>query len=161
MSFSRFHDDPCRIEKQLEESTNVGRHILNKPGNGLKPYYMEDPFIRLQGWGANLQTNTINLESDLLGLTRNLNLDCLKENNFNLNKVHSNKIQYPNQKPFVEQPRASNPAWTVLEEQQNNFEYPFFNPQLNVCIPFQNNLSSRILERDYYLMGKCFSKFNL
>ena len=161
MSFTRFHDDPCRIHKQLEESTFEGRYMLDKPGNGSKPCYMEDPFIRLQQWGANLQTNTINLESDLLGLNRPLTLDCIGKNNFENYDVKSNKVIYPNCKPFVKQPRATNPAWTVLDLEQNNFDFPLFNPQENVCIPFQNNISSRILEKDYYLIRECLPKINL
>ena len=78
MSFTRFYDDPCRIEKQLQESTGTGRYMLNVPGNmGDNPCYMEDPYIRAQKWGGNLRTNTINLESDLMGLSRNLNNDCI------------------------------------------------------------------------------------
>ena len=155
MAFTRFHDDSCRIIKQLQEDTDQGRYMLNVPGNGLTPSYMEDPYIRMQKWGANLQSNTINLESDLLGLTRHLTLDCEENNEYKQNSVKSERKKYPNQKSFVEQPRATNPAWTALEIEQNNFEYPFFNPQLNVCMPFQNNLSSRILEKDYYLMKEC------
>lgn len=155
MAFTRFHDDSCRIIKQLQEDTDQGRYMLNVPGNGLTPSYMEDPYIRMQKWGANLQSNTINLESDLLGLTRHLTLDCKENNEYKQNSVKSERKKYPNQKPFVEQPRATDPAWTALEIEQNNFEYPFFNPQLNVCMPFQNNLSSRILEKDYYLMREC------
>ena len=58
MSFTRFHDDPCRITKQQQESTDQGKWILNVPGNGDKPCFMIDPSIRLQKWGANLLTNT-------------------------------------------------------------------------------------------------------
>ena len=43
MSFTRFHDDPCRIMKQQQEATDQGKWILNVPGNGEKPYYMMDP----------------------------------------------------------------------------------------------------------------------
>ena len=57
MAFTRFNDDPCRIMKQLQESTDQGRYILNVPGNGDKPCYIDDPYIRLQGWGANLMIN--------------------------------------------------------------------------------------------------------
>ena len=32
MSFTRFHDDNCRIEKQLQELTGTGRYMLNTPG---------------------------------------------------------------------------------------------------------------------------------
>mgnify|MGYP005660732585 FL=1 len=53
MAFTRFHDDPCRIKKQLQESTDIGRWILNVPGQGSKPDYMNDPHIRLQKWGGN------------------------------------------------------------------------------------------------------------
>ena len=37
MSFTRFHDDPCRIEKQLQESTGTGKYMLN-PLKLLKNY---------------------------------------------------------------------------------------------------------------------------
>ena len=34
MAFTRFNDDPCRVSKQLQQSTDQGRWILNVPGNG-------------------------------------------------------------------------------------------------------------------------------
>lgn len=155
MAFTRYHDDECRIEKQLQESTDQGRYILNVPGNGSKPCYMEDPYIRLEKWGANLRSNTINLESDLMGLTRDLNRDCLKENNYVSHEVKNQKIDYPNCQPITEQPRAIMPAWTARDLEQNNFDYPLLNPQENICYTFYNNISTRILEKDYYLAKKC------
>ena len=149
MSFTRFHDDPCRIKKQLQESTGAGRYILNKPGWGENPCFMDDPYIRMQQWGANLQTNTINLESDLMGLTRKLTKDC-DTNNYSKSAVKTQPIQYPSCNPFTEQSRATNPAWWYRDLEQNNFEYPPLNPQVNVCIPFQSNLNTRILEKDYF-----------
>ena len=71
MSFTRFHDDEARIKKRLEESTFQGRYFLNVPGPGMDLAFHEDPQLRLQKWGANLHNNTVNLESDLHGLTRN------------------------------------------------------------------------------------------
>ena len=59
MAFTRFHDDPCRIKKQLQESTGPGLFMIDVPGNGLNPCFMEDPFVRMQKWGANLQTKVI------------------------------------------------------------------------------------------------------
>jgi len=73
MSFTRFNDDPCRIKKQNQEATGPGRYMLNKPGWGDKPCFMDDPHIRMEQWGANLRTDSINLESDLMGLSINLN----------------------------------------------------------------------------------------
>jgi hypothetical protein len=160
MSFTRFHDDPCRIEKQLEETTGPGRYMLSVPGNGVKPYFMEDPYIRMQKWGANLRTNTINLESELIGLGRNLNKDCTKENNYKNHEVKNNKIEYPSCIPFIEQTRATNPAWTVRDLEQVNWEILPLDPQENVCIPFQNNLNTRLLERDNFVAEPlpCLSK---
>ena len=80
MAFSSIKSDPCRIAKELQQSTGSGRHIMNVPGPGSNVGFMEDPFIRLQKWGANLMTNTINLESDLMGLSRSLNKDCVELN---------------------------------------------------------------------------------
>ena len=95
MSFTRFHDDKSRIEKQLQELTGAGRYMMNVPGPGNKPCFMDDPYMRLQQWGANLNTNSINLESDLRGLTRSANKDCVRENDYKLRAVKSSRINYP------------------------------------------------------------------
>ena len=148
MSFTRFHDDPCRIHKQLQESTGPGRYMLDVPGNGPKPCFMEDPFIRLQKWGANLQTNTINLESELQGRTKKLN--GFDGENYKTNTFVSKPIQYPVCQPTTNQSRATHPAWLYKDLEQNNFSILPLNPQENTCIPFQNNLNTRLLERDYF-----------
>jgi hypothetical protein len=151
MSFTRFHDDPCRIQKQLQEMTGPGRYALNVPGNGDKPCFIEDPYVRLQEWGANLRTNSINLESDLLGLTRNLNRDCMKPNNYKNHETNSREVSYPQCKPFTDQSRATHPAWEVRDLEQPHWSILQLDPQKNVCIPFKNNQSSRILEKDYFV----------
>lgn len=151
MSFTRFHDDPCRIEKQLQESTGPGRYRLNVPGNGDKPCFMEDPFIRLQQWGANLMTSPIDLDSDLKGLTRTLNRDCMPANGHVEQSTKSHRVQYPSCQPMTEQPRATNPAWTARDLEQVDWYTLPLDPQENVCIPFANNLSTRILEKDYFV----------
>ena len=52
MSFTRFHDDPNRIKKQLQQATDPGRYILNVPGNGPKPCLMDDPYMRMPKMGC-------------------------------------------------------------------------------------------------------------
>lgn len=148
MSFTRFHDDPCRIQKQLQQSTDPGRYMINVPGNGLTPSYMVDPCMRMQKWGANLMTNTIDLESKLMGIDRRLDRDCTV---YTENPVLSEKIQYPNQAPFIEQPRATEPAWMVREIEQNNWGILQLDPQENVIMPFQNNLSTRVIEKNNFV----------
>ena len=147
MSFTRFHNDPCRIKKQLLELKQQENYMPNVPGNGTHPCFMEDPYIRLQKWGANLHNNTINLENSLLGLDSKLSKDCIE----NVKKMpNSNLIIYPSCQPITEQPRATHPAWTALDIEQNNFQSLYLDPQENTCIPFQNNLNTRLIERDNF-----------
>ena len=147
MSFTRFHDDPCRIAKQLQESTGPGRYALDVPGNGPKPCFMEDPFVRLQRWGANLMTNPVDLESSLLGLSERLGAPANRKPAL----PPSRAVDYPSCSPTTEQPRATNPAWTARDLEQVNWYIPPLDPQENVCMPFPNNLDTRILERDYFV----------
>ena len=101
--------------------------------------------------GGNLRTNTINLESELRGVNRQLGRDCLGKDDYRSYNVSSSAIQYPsNSNLTTAQSRATNPAWWYRDLEQNNFDYPPLNPQVNTCMPFQNNLSTRILEKDYY-----------
>jgi hypothetical protein len=151
MAFTRFKYDDCRTKKELQQSTDPGRWVLNVPGNGDNPCYMEDPQIIPQKWGGNLRTNTINLESDLRGVNRQLNRDCLGKYEYNKYNVPNQAIQYPSSSILTtEQSRATNPAWWYRDLEQTNWQYPPLNPQSNVCIPFQSNLSTRILEKDYF-----------
>jgi len=151
MAFTRFNYDDCRTKKSLQQQTDPGRWILDVPGNGSHPCYIEDPQIIIQKWGANLRTNTINLESDLLGVNRTLSRDCLGKDNYLKYNVPNEPISYPvcNQ-VFTDQSRATNPAWWYRDLEQVDWYYPPLNPQENTCFPFQNNLSTRILEKDYF-----------
>lgn len=150
MAFTRFHDDPARIQKQLAESTFLGRYQLDTPGQGVDLPFSEDPQLRLQKWGANLRTNGVNLESDLRGMTRKLNRDYTNKNNYLDNDVRTERVNYRQSDPFIEESRASHPAWTYRDLEQTRWETPFLNPQANLEKKFQNNVQTRILEKDYF-----------
>ena len=150
MAFTSIKSDPCRLEKQLHISTNTGRYQLAVPGPGSNVGFEEDPFLRLQKHGANLRTDTINLESDLRGMSRSLTRDCTNQNNYQQFAVKTSKVNYPSATPFTEQSRATHPAWLYKDLEQVNWGILPLNPQEHTCIPFHNNLSTRILEKDYY-----------
>lgn len=151
MASTRFKYDDARTMKSLQQSTDPGKWILNVPGNGANPCYMEDPQIIIQKWGGNLRTNTINLESDLRGVNRQLSRDCLGKDNYQNYNVKNEAIQYPScNNLFTEQSRATNPAWWYRDLEQVGWYSLPLNPQANTCLPFQNNLSTRILEKDYF-----------
>ena len=149
MSFTRFHDDDLRIEKQLEEMTFAGRYQLDVPGPGVSMPFQDDAQLRMQKWGANLRTNTINLESDLMGLTRPLTRDDVNKNNY-VGKVESSEMKYPTEQPFVQESRASHPAWMYKDLEHPIWEEPIVNPQAHLEKPFHDNIQTRILEKDYY-----------
>ena len=114
MSFTRFYDDPCRVQKYLEETTSIGNYNLNVPGNGTDVPFIDDPHIRMEKWGANLTNNIVNVESDLKGLTRKLNRDNDVINDYNKNSVNYSINNYSNNtNEITEQPRATNPAWSL------------------------------------------------
>ena len=151
MACTRFFYDPCRTKKQLQQATGPGRYILDVPGNGANPCYIEDPQIIIQKWGANLRTNTINLESNLMGVNKPLSRDCLGKDNYQSYNVPNQAIQYPScNNLYTEQSRATNPAWWYRDLEQVDWYYPPLNPQENTCFPFEANLSTRILEKDYF-----------
>lgn len=150
MAFTRFHDDPARIKKQLQESTDAGRWHINVPGNGTHPGFSEDPQCRLQKWGANLRTNVVDVQSDLMGLTRNLNRDTIDKNIHYATSTHSTKIEYPNHKSYTDESRSTHPAWMYRDLEQSR-KYPLFlDPLENCLVPFERNLNTRLLERDNF-----------
>ena len=150
MALTSIKNDNARVEKQLQEMTGLGRYILQVPGPGTNVPFFEDPHIRLQSFGANMKTNAINLESDLRGLTRHLNKDNIKDNNYNNNTYDSYDIKYESMEPFVEESRAIMPAWTLLGKESNRWNYLHTNPQNNVFKHFQDNISSRLEQKDNF-----------
>ena len=164
MSFTRFHDDEIRIQKQLQQQTYSGRYQLDVPGQGASMPFQEDVHLRMQKWGSNLCTNTINLESDLMGLRRKIGRDDVVENNYKEQQVSSQEISYPNQLPYVEESRASHPAWMYRDLEHPIWEQPIVDPQniKHIEKPFHDNIQTRILEKDYYKpklsIGACDAK---
>jgi hypothetical protein len=152
MAFTRFHDDPLRIQKQIDESTFSGRYMLNRPGQGIHMPFQDDTQLRLQGWGANITTDIIPLESDFRGLTRHLNRDNIDLNQYDKKAVSTLPLKYGKADPFIDESRASHPAWMYRDLEQPRWELPFINPQAPVHteIQFPNNIQTRILEKDYF-----------
>lgn len=152
MSFTRFHDDPDRIQKNLQQSTGTSNYQLNAPGPGLDTPFMEDPHLRLQRWGANMMSNSTNLESDLKGLTHKLSRDQV---NFKSKTPFSALAgAYSNDSTvIVDETRASNPAWTIRDLEQTRWADTRNVHKMSLAsieIPFSNNESTRILEKDSF-----------
>ena len=159
MALTSIRNEPCRIKKELQQMTDIGRYQIGTPGPGANVGFVEDPHIRLQGWGANLRTNTINTESDLLGLTRSLTRDCVPLNQYESMKVQNERLNYGTIAPSTEETRAVNPAWTLLDQESNRWQFLHHNPQkhINKMPLHYGGESSRIDYKNSYneLMKKC------
>ena len=147
MAFTRFKDDPARVTKYLQETTSIGKYHLNTPGNGLNNPYIDDTHIILQKWGANLQSNSLLVENELRNLNRPLSRDLNA-----YKRVDNQRYHFPVKNFNIDESRASLPAWTFRDKDIARFDYPLHQTQNNksMDIPFQNNLQSRILEKDFY-----------
>ena len=156
MSFTRFRDDPDRIKKQLQQSTDVGRYRLNVPGPGDKPLYYEDPYVRAQFWAGNIMTNSVDVEAELFGLSRPLNRDSVDNYHHDERASTATRTNEMIRCPTrggssVEQTRATHPAWMLRDVEQDNWKMLHFDPQENVFMPFFNNLNTRVIEKDRFV----------
>ena len=149
MSQTRNRNDPLRLMKEAEISSNPGRYGLVVPGQGKDLPFIEDPHLRLEKWGANSMTNITNVENHLKGLNRPLNRDYLNVHE------HTNYIPQTQQKNYktldrciTDESRSSCPAFLFRGIDLLRWEEPFLNPQANYERPFNFNIQTRILEKD-------------
>ena len=145
MAFTRFHDDPDVIQKKLSESVFSGIYYLNTPGNGVNNPYIDDVSIRLQRWGANLHTNTLDIDSSFRGLDRKLTSDYKQ-----YTKPNSNPYVYSKKSFLVDESRASHPAWLYRDLPHHRPSYLLNNPQQNTECVFIMNEPTRTLEKDLH-----------
>ena len=156
MAFTRLFYDKEQVQTRLNEDYNNLNYVVNVPGNGERPYYIVDPQIRMQKFGANLSHNLVDINSSLLGLNQVLSHDQSKPNNGRAGNSEPfndtfSKILFPSfEKAVTDQPRMMTPAWALRDQEQIDWQYLHYNPQVKAEINFDNNVSSRILEKDNY-----------
>ena len=148
MASTRRINDEDSTRLDLERATNTGRYMLNCPGNGIAPNYIDDPHIRLQKWGANNAANIIDINNDLRGLNRPFNRDSDLSNTYDRQSVVPEFNKYESISSITDEPRTTAPAWELRDLERVNTTFLHLNPQINVEVPFQNNISTRITEKD-------------
>lgn len=142
MAFTRYYDDPDRVMKKLQESTSQGMYYLNQPGNGDAPPFISDPSIIIQGWGANMWNNRVDIETELRG-NRKLTRDAIK-----CPKTIPSKRTYVSyDKEVTSASRTIAPVWTARDVEQVGWWSLQTNPQDTAIMPFSST-SSRLIEKD-------------
>jgi len=151
MAFTRYNYDDLRNVKKLQESTDPCRYILNVPGPAHTTCFYSDPQLMIQKFGANNNYvengHPIDIDSDLKNINRQLKKFC--NNAYPKNAVKSKKINYKEFNQGIrQQSRVTHPAREYRSLEQSLIHPVLLNPQENVALHFENNINTRLLERD-------------
>lgn len=151
MSFTRFHDDECRIAKRNMETSAMNDYVFNVPGNlNSQSVYFSDPHMRMQKTGGPIYRNMIGIENELKGLKMSIN-NKDSENYKSHSSSYYMKTGVSNKDDeVVEESRASHPVFHYREMSTYFPEYPLLDPQEHVEQMFESNLDTNLLEKDYY-----------
>ena len=173
MSFNRLPYDLCAYKQVLKETTGPGVYYLGTPVNTCEPCHTNDPYIRLQSQGASISRNTplIDIDSEMLGITRNLTgcperkyvpcgeaselcgaqaggvANCRPHDKVCVN-YDKNPINTKDCFQNTEDTRLSNPPCTLRGTGWNRWEWLCRDPQDRVEMPFDFEISSRTLSKD-------------
>ena len=147
MAFTRNKYDDCRIIKQLQQSTDPGRWTMNVPGNGTNMPLMEDPYIRIQKWGANLSATPCALEDALMGRDKIIGKgDATRMTNID---GFTSSLLYPsNQSLTTDQSRATHPAFLHRETTRSHLHFPLQDPQSHISQ--RNSVGTRFVAKDLH-----------
>jgi hypothetical protein len=101
-------------------------------------------------------TNSVDIEAELFGLSRKLNRDSVdnyhQDSQASVATRTNEMIRCPVRGgSSVEQTRATHPAWMLRDVEQDNWKMLHFDPQENVFLPFNNNLNTRMIEKDRFV----------
>jgi hypothetical protein len=150
MASTRISNDKIRIHKRLQESTDVSRHVMNVPGNGLDIPFIENPHVRMQGWGANRVDDIIGVENSLMNIDRPLIRECHDNKDSYYTKPNMNGMQYSTRAFETMDSHMSQPAWNLRGvENKEPHGFPIDNGT-PIETPFNTNLGTRMHEKDLY-----------
>ena len=95
--------------------------------------------------------NMVNVETMLRNSHVKLNRDNINQNEYKQNSLKTTPIRSVNvSQTITNETRTTHPVFEYREKQTHRQNILLKDPQRNVFIPFQNNLDTNILEKDYY-----------
>lgn len=145
MSFNRLNYDMCQYKQTITESTRPGNYMLATPPVSCDYCYPSAPTVRLQkaGDSINRQMPLIDTDSEL----KNIRPASKCKESFS-NPSEEMLTHYPDCFPHTIESRDADPASNLRGTGFDRWEYLCFNPQDHVAMPFDNNISNRILVKD-------------
>lgn len=147
MSFSKLGYDDGTYKYNLKQSISPGLYQVDKPRNDCDGCFFPD--VIMDRYGDAVHNNLIDVDSELLGITR-------KASSCPADKYVPSFPDPFGKKTFVKECRwlipehtlISMPKCTLHEIGVNRFEYLCHSVQSNALIPFDFNISNRIITKD-------------
>lgn len=161
MSFNHLNQDACTYKKNLHQSVSVGNYFTGQPRLDCQVCLPDDPNI--QPGGRNIgpvqtglsgstckETPLIDVSSELLGLNRPATNCPSQKYQKKENGEEFCGLTMPKACASIkaEDTRLSNPPCSLKGIGINRWEWLCQNPQDNVTIPFDYNISNRIVAKD-------------
>ncbi len=172
MSFSKNIYDEESYQQSISQSVGPGAYHLGVPRVSCKPCFPTNPHTMLQGQGVSHLKNTplADVSSELFGINRKLSKNisdqyipscpdsvcesgevcgqgvvgnCPNVRNAKNTLEHMEDCLLP-----TEDTRLTNPSCNLRGTGWNRWQHLHTNPQANVEIPFNWNISNRILAKD-------------
>lgn len=151
MSFTKLPYDSCAYTKDLQESEDVGKYMLNTPKNDCgENCFHPSPHVRLDKKNIGMCKNKliVDVHSELLGLNMKLSecpskrtIDPLYCENAFLKDCENTFLA-------AEETKISNPPGTLRGTGWNRWEWLCTNPQDNAIVPFETNIQNKTIVKD-------------
>jgi hypothetical protein len=152
-SFTRRQYDGCKTTDDLRVTTGPGRYQIGTPPQYNNASFAPEPTIRQQMWGASLNSQFIktDVESDLLNLNRPTTKTICNQYDPTTDKINQAESELMKEESFPQTfSRLVDPPCTMRSTGWNRWEWLCENPQENAMMPFDNNITSRLQQKDQY-----------
>ena len=156
MSFNKLDYDTCAYKQVLSESIGPGEYQLATPHISCEDCFTLDPQLIMQRAGASVAKKMpmVDVDSELMNITRKLS-NCSSDEfipKFNAKGEIDNNIEMHDYKncgiPTRENTRLSNPSCNLRGTGWNRWEWLCNNPQERALMPFDTNISNRLVVKD-------------
>lgn len=156
MSFNKLDYDTCAYKQVLSESIGPGEYQLATPHISCEDCFTLDPQLIMQRAGASVAKKMpmVDVDSELMNITRKLS-NCSSDEfipKFNAKGEIDNNIEMHDYKncgiPTRENTLLSNPSCNLRGTGWNRWEWLCNNPQERALMPFDTNISNRLVVKD-------------
>lgn len=145
--------DGCKTTDDLRLTTGPGRYMLDTPPKYCNASFAPEPTIRQQKWGASMNTqySKTDVESDLFNINRPTTKVACNQYNPKKDKMQTSQFVPMKEESFPQtHSRLVDPPCNLRSSGWNRWEWLCENPQEGVMMPFNNLVTTRLLQKDQH-----------